>query len=124
MMNGIRCEIEASALGEVEKTEDGGRRRFRFARDFSGFAGHFPGYPILPAVLQVLMAQLVAEQLLGETLLFTALQRATVSEQVRPEAVIEVGVRIDELDGKRRCRCELRVNDKKAASFTLLLDKG
>lgn len=123
-MNRIRREIEAVALGPLEKTDEGVRRRYRFAEDFTGFSGHFPGYPLLPAVLQVLMSQMVAEEALGTPLTFAALQRAKFSEQLRPNVVIEVRVRCDEKDGKERCRCELVTGGKKAAGFTLLCDKS
>ncbi len=120
----MREAIMQAALGPARLTEETGEQSFRFAADFIGFAGHFPGYPILPAVLQTLMAQLLAEQLIGQQLQFLALERAKFTQQLAPDDQIDVSLRYREQDGQLRCSCELHAADKRAASFTLLLGKG
>lgn len=120
----MRQEIENSALEPIEQTESGGRRSFQFNGDFIGFAGHFPDYPILPAVLQVLLAQMVAEQLVGKPMKFSSLTRAKFSEQLRPDMPIDVRVTRSEQEGSHLCRCELHTAEKRAASFMLQLDEG
>lgn len=120
----MRQDIEKSALEAVEKTENGGRRSYQFKNDFIGFAGHFPNYPILPAVLQVLLAQMVVETLVGKTLHFRSLARAKFSEQLRPDMPIDVRVTYSEQEGSYLCRCELHTTEKRAASFTLQLEEG
>lgn len=123
-MNMMRTEIGKSILGRTVLTEDGGQQRFRFADDFIGFTGHFPDYPILPAVLQTLMAQMLAEQVVGLPLQFLALERAKFTHQLRPGDQIEVSVSCREKQGQLHSACEFRVAGKRAASFTLLLGKG
>lgn len=120
----MREEIEKFALGPVEPTEDGGRRSFRYGDDFIGFAGHFPDYPILPAVLQILMTQSVAEQVIGRPLRFLALERAKFTRQLRPGDRIDVSVDCREKQGQVHCVCGLRVAEKPAAAFTLVLAQG
>ena len=68
-MDNLRSAIRESALGPVKETEKGTWvRSYRFAPDFIGFSGHFPGYPILPAFVQVLMVQTMAEEVKGRPL--------------------------------------------------------
>lgn len=42
--------------------EDGYIKNCCFDADFIGFAGHFPGNPVLPAFVQLLMARIMAEE--------------------------------------------------------------
>lgn len=120
----MRAEIEKSALGPIDLIEEGGQRSFQFGDDFIGFAGHFPGYPILPAVLQTLLAQMVAERLLGESLQFVALERAKFTQQLRPGDRIDVRVNCQEKKEQLHCHCDLVCAESRAASFILVLAKG
>jgi len=120
----MRQEIEKSARGPVVQNGDSGEQSFQFDEDFIGFSGHFPGYPILPAVLQTLLAQSVVEQLVGEPLQFLALERAKFTKQVGPGDHINVSVVCKDKQGQLSCSAELSVAKKRAASFTLLLGKG
>jgi 3-hydroxymyristoyl/3-hydroxydecanoyl-(acyl carrier protein) dehydratase len=63
-----------SALGE-----------FRFPPSFLGFAGHFPGNPLLPAVLQLAAARYGAGRLLGRPLIPSALGKVKFKGMVRPD---------------------------------------
>jgi 3-hydroxyacyl-[acyl-carrier-protein] dehydratase len=124
-MNGMRKAIGEAALAAAELTATTGRQRFRFAAEFVGFAGHFPGYPILPAILQLLLAQLLAEQLCNEPLQLRSLSRAKFTRQIRPEETVEVSVDCQPGEaGALRCVASLQVADERAASFTLELHKG
>jgi len=123
-MNSMREAIKESALSPAHMAEGVGTQSFRFDEDFLGFAGHFPGYPILPAVLQTLMAQLLAEQVVGLPLQFLSLERAKFTHQLRPGDQIDVNVSCLEKEGQLHCTCKLLVENRRAASFTLLFDKG
>ncbi len=120
-MNKMRQAINQAALAPAELAENSAEQRFCFAEDFIGFAGHFPGYPILPAILQTLLAQLVAEQLVGEPLEFLAMERAKFSRQVRPGDELCVKVVFRERGEQLRCAVELSCGAEVAASFTLSL---
>ena len=56
-MNKLKKEIIEAAMGPARGYEsDKAVGRYLFPPGFIGFAGHFPGYPILPAFVQVLSA--------------------------------------------------------------------
>ncbi|SDZ76587.1 3-hydroxyacyl-[acyl-carrier-protein] dehydratase [Desulfuromusa kysingii] len=120
-MSRMRAAIKESALAPAQITELTGVQRFSFGQNFIGFAGHFPEYPILPAVLQVLLAQLLAEEIIGSPLSVLSLTRAKFLRQLRPEDQIEVHLSCRKKDTAWACRCELQVDGQSAASFTLNL---
>lgn len=120
----MREEIDMAALTPPLLTVENGEQSFCFAPSFIGFAGHFPDYPILPAVLQTLMVQMLAEQVVGDSLQFLSLERAKFTRQLRPEEQIDVTVQCKEKEGEVRCSAKLAVADESAASFTLLLGRG
>ena len=117
----MREAISQAALTPVVLATDSAEQSFCFNASFIGFAGHFPDYPILPAILQTLLAQLLAEQLIGEPLQFLALRRAKFTRQLRPEEQIDVTLDCREKEGHLHCATVLRVADETAASFTLVL---
>lgn len=91
MKSKLKRAIEAAAIDTVEGLGAASAAgTFRFAADFPGFAGHFPGHPVLPAVVQVLSAQLVVERWLGRPLVMQQLERAKFLRQVRPEESLRV----------------------------------
>lgn len=123
-MNQLRTATFQSALASAEITADGVSQSFCFKDDFVGFAGHFPGYPILPAILQMLLAQLVAEQSVGESLQFVSLERAKFTRRLRPQDNIRVVVDCLRKNGVYRGKAVLTVADEPAAQFTLMLKPG
>jgi 3-hydroxyacyl-[acyl-carrier-protein] dehydratase len=123
-MNKMREAIRASAIAPALVTDERGEQSFCFDETFIGFAGHFPTYPILPAFLQTLLAQLLAEQVVGQSLQFDLLQRAKFTRQIRPDEKVDVSLSCLQKEGQVRCVTQLKVDDEPAASFTLILTKG
>ena len=117
----MRKAIQEAALAPAQITDMVGVQRFCFDQDFIGFSGHFPGYPILPAVLQLLLAQLVAEEILGLKLSVVSLSRAKFLQQLRPGDQIDVHLSCREKGDSWYCNSELQVAGQRAASFTLIL---
>ena len=118
----MRAAIKAAALAPAQVSEMAGEQSFCFDQNFIGYAGHFPGYPILPAVLQVLLAQILAEEVIGSRLSVRSLIRAKFVQQLRPEDQIGVHLNCREKDGAFHCASELQVGGQRAASFTLVLN--
>jgi 3-hydroxyacyl-[acyl-carrier-protein] dehydratase len=87
----LKIAIDAAGISSFKVDGEGGTvGTFGFAADFPGFAGHFPGYPVLPAVVQVLTAQLMVEQMLDKPLVLQRLERAKFLKQVRPDQLLQV----------------------------------
>ena len=123
-MNKMREAIRESALAPAQVSDECGEQSFCFDESFIGFAGHFPTYPILPSFLQTLLAQLLAEQVVGQSLQFNLLQRAKFTRQIRPDEKVDVSLSCLQKEGQVRCVVQLKVDDEPAASFTLILMKG
>ena len=120
----MREEIKQAALAPASLNGDSGKQSYRFTESFIGFAGHFPGYPILPAILQTLLAQILAEQVVGEPLQFSTLQRAKFTRELRPDEQIDVSLDCLEKNGQLHCATQLEVAGESAASFTMVFTKG
>lgn len=123
-MNQMREALLQAATGPALLVENSCRQEFCFAENFVGFGGHFPGYPILPAMLQVLLGQLLAETLLGKRLQLVTLDRAKFMQQLRPGDTITVSLTLTEQNDQLRCSTELRSAETVAARFVLLLKDG
>ncbi|MHB8835522.1 MAG: 3-hydroxyacyl-ACP dehydratase FabZ family protein [Candidatus Methylomirabilia bacterium] len=114
--------IRAAAVADIERQGDGSvRQRYVFPADFPGFAGHFPGRPILPAVLQIMAATLLVEAATGQRLLATAIERAKFVLPIVPGALVEIACR--RLPGALADLWEIRIDAGRqmAASFSLTL---
>jgi len=120
----MRAEIKAAALSPTRVAKMAGEQSFCFEQNFIGFSGHFPDYPILPAVLQLLLAQLLAEEVIGTPLVVDSLIRAKFTQQLRPGDQIDVQLHCKEKGGGFHCATELQVGGQRAASFTLVLNRG
>ena len=122
----IRCEIEKTALADIDISgPDTGSQKFRPTADFVGFNGHFPGYPILPAMLQVLFGLLVSEKILGKKLILKKLDKAKFMAQIKPEETIAVSSKIVQTSSNEtgiKAKVTITAAGKKAASMTLLLE--
>ncbi len=123
-MNLLREAIIQSALGPSSPTADDGHcRRFRFRADFPGFSGHFPGYPILPAILQVLLAQMLVEETAGTEMRLAGLERARFTRRILPEETVRVTVVRQAKEGPSRYDARLTVDDEAAAQFVLVFSQ-
>jgi 3-hydroxyacyl-[acyl-carrier-protein] dehydratase len=120
-MNRMREAMSQAALSPALLTADSGEQSFCFTDSFIGFAGHFPDYPILPAILQTLMAQMLVEEVMGESLQFLGLSRAKFTRQLRPDEQVDISIKCKDKDGQLRCSARLMVGNETAASFTLVL---
>ncbi|WP_457576256.1 hypothetical protein [Desulfomarina sp.] len=68
------------------------RGRFLFHSSSTGFAGHFPGHPILPAVMQLGMVRFLAEKSLGRRLKPQTYSRTKFCGMIVPGQQVEAEV--------------------------------
>ncbi len=120
----MREEIAAAAVGPIQATADGGQQEYCFSREFAGFSGHFPDYPVFPAVLQMLVAQQLAEQLAGERLDGLVVERAKFMRQLGPGEALTVKIRLARQPGPLQVHADLAVPAGTVSRFTLIFKDG
>jgi 3-hydroxyacyl-[acyl-carrier-protein] dehydratase len=67
---------------------------FRFETSFSGFAGHFPGQPILPAIAQLAAVRHLAELALSRKLVPVGCERMKFRGMVLPQETLLVSMEL------------------------------
>lgn len=115
-------DLVASAAGPLSADgPDTASCRYRFAAGFAGFDGHFPGDPVLPAVIQLLAALLLAERVEGRRLRLAAVPSAKFLRPVRPGEEIVVTCRVRSEGGERLHDATVTAEGQTAASILLRL---
>ncbi len=119
-MDKLKTAISLSAIGPAKETEGGiFVKSYSFAPDFIGFSGHFPGYPVLPAFLQVLTALSMAEEVEGRGLTLVSIVKAKFRTEIHPDREVEVRYRERAVRGATGIEVTLSVAESLAASLLL-----
>ena len=124
-MDKISAEL-AAAMTDLRDTDGTWQAMFCLPPDFIGFAGHFPGRPIVPAVAQIQMACVVLaaskKSDCGAGPCHTGhparVDNAKFTRPIGPGEAVTVTVAPT---GASRWKALARVNGEKAAEFTLTL---
>jgi 3-hydroxyacyl-[acyl-carrier-protein] dehydratase len=117
-MNNLRQAIISSAIGNPTKDQDSVvARRYCFKPDFIGFRGHFPGYPILPAFIQILTAITLVESHKNCLLDLASVEKAKFHLPLHPNLEIEVICTQRQIGDKSICDARLTVAEGLASSF-------
>ena len=69
-------------------------RVLRVRDDAAGLAGHFPGLPVVPAVVQIQWAMDAAERLAGRAPTLHRLEALKFKAMIRPGQLVEVAVQL------------------------------
>jgi 3-hydroxyacyl-[acyl-carrier-protein] dehydratase len=85
--------IIASIASMVVKSDGAVEASLSFAPDFVGFSGHFPGYPVLPAILAIYSGWLLAEISRRQELELCYVKRAKFAAPIRPGDKVEIGLK-------------------------------
>ncbi|MGA8754392.1 3-hydroxyacyl-ACP dehydratase [Candidatus Deferrimicrobium sp.] len=124
-MSAMRKGIDASKLEAFAATgTETGARRYRFGPGFIGFSGHFPGNPILPAIVQIRAVVSLAEAESGKTLRLAAVRSAKFLSPIRPDEDVWIRYRRRVDSGMDICDAALSVAEKTVAAFQLELAEG
>jgi len=99
----------------------------RLPSTFPAFQGHFPGFPIPPAVAMLEMGRLAFQAARQQPLLLTGIKRAKFTQPIPPEKEIEFEVETltqEEHSGMTapadlRARVQLQIGGRSAATFLL-----
>ncbi len=123
-MNDLMKSIESSALTPLVVSEDhSAQRKFSFGKEFIGFSGHFPGFPIVPAIVQILIAQSLIEGCVGAPLKLKVVERAKFLLPLEPDQDIDVNICPCSSSDGPSYRVKLMVQEQVAASFILRLQR-
>jgi 3-hydroxyacyl-[acyl-carrier-protein] dehydratase len=120
-MGTLREEIMTCAEGRVRTLEadQGWELTFRLGEDFTGFRGHFPGHPILPAFVQLLIAECAVGRRDPRPWSLRQVERGKFLRPIAPHEPVTVCWQEQARDSGLRCSFTLRVGAEKAAVFTL-----
>ena len=120
-MNEIMKGIDAARLSAVAVDADGTMEgRYLFAEGFLGFGGHFPGFAILPAVVQVLTVVMLVGECGGRRQRLVAVQDAKFLNPVHPGQELLVRCKSRLVRGSLLHDAQISVGGVTAA--TMLLD--
>ena len=124
-MSALRKGIDASAMDALAGAgTETGARRYRFGPGFIGFAGHFPGNPVLPAIVQIRAVVSLAQEEGGETLRLAAVRSAKFLAPIRPDEDVWIRYRRRVDSGMDICDATLSVAGNTVAAFRLELARG
>lgn len=113
----IKCEKKAVALVEVAE------RHYSFPEEFLGFQGHFPSYPVLPAVIQCCLGVETCSLLCNKSLSLIAISKAKYKQQVAPNTPIKVAATYRKKTAPEDLHFSIKITGDKGlvASFHLQL---
>ena len=117
-MNKIKQEIIASAVGGIDTPgADALKQPYRFSADFIGFCGHFPGYPILPAFIQILTAVNLIEHHERRELKIATVEKAKFHKPIKPDHKIEVECRRQQAGNRAVWVTRINISGELASAF-------
>ncbi len=123
-MSEMRRQLERYRCAPISRFDDGSVScAWCLPLEFCGFDGHFPGFAIVPAVVQVLMAQMLAQQGLAQACWNGTIQRGKFLRQIRPGETITAVVRRRDIRQRHYIDARLEVDGAAAATMLLQLDE-
>jgi 3-hydroxyacyl-[acyl-carrier-protein] dehydratase len=117
----IEQGVLKQSLLSLSATENGGVEGiFSFPPDFPAFAGHFPGQPVLPAVVQVAAVRLLAAKHLQRKLTPASLSRAKFKSMVGPGEPVKVSILLDQSADSVTISFSIATEEKKISSGEII----
>ena len=90
---------------------------YRFDLDFPGFDGHFPGNPIVPGIVQImLVVRTACHDSVGQ---LQGIKRCKFTRPVRPFECLKIVAEITDKETERFCKATLWVEDEPSAIMSL-----
>ena len=120
-MKSIIDEIRECNTIAAHETSRGFEKGFLFKSDFSGFQGHFPGNPILPAIVQLMTARESIIEQMEKELVIAKISRAKFQKMIIPDIPFTVIWNVTNEENSFVCKCKLETDGEPASSFTITL---
>lgn len=120
-MSRMKNEIaEAFTPSAAEAAEQGIVGTYCFSSEFTGFDGHFPGMPILPAIVQIMIGRHAAEHQASCFFSLVAVKNAKYLKPIEPDMQISALVERSAKDADVYV-VKLMLGEETASSFRLHL---
>ena len=94
--------IETALLKKPETDKGKVSGVYLFPPHFPAFAGHFPGQPVLPAVVQLAAVRILVEKTLEKELIPVSIERARFKSMIGPDEPVTVHLTFTEDQGEVR----------------------
>jgi 3-hydroxyacyl-[acyl-carrier-protein] dehydratase len=120
-MKNMNEEIRECSVISVHKTDRGHEMEYVFGPTFSGFQGHFPRNPVLPAIIQLMTARESIIEQMGRDLLITKVTRAKFQKIITPDVPVTVVWTLREQEDTFICKCILETEGNPASNFIMTL---
>lgn len=95
---------------------------FLFGEKFPGFTGHFPDFPILPAICQIESVLVACSKYLNKELRIKRIKKAKFASMVHPGDTVEVRIEIKNEDDLYGIKAALFNSSVKVSSFTMIME--
>jgi len=112
-----------SCLTAVERTPEGYSATFTFGPELDVFSGHFPGYPLVPAVFLIEAVRCAAERATDGPLLIRRVADAKFTAEVGPGETVAVSAGLTGDWPAWKCDARLESDRGTVARIRLLLEK-
>lgn len=100
-----------------QETPDSVDLRLHLEAGHRAFAGHFPGHPVLPGVVQLAWAQQLGREAFGLEAAVTRLEQIKFRALIQPDCIVELRLRYDA--GRGKLSFEYRDGDRVFSSGRL-----
>ena len=114
-------QIKACALEPARQTERGWERTYVFGSDFTGFQGHFPGTPILPAIIQIMTVRHAIVEQMEKELQVTQVARTKFMKTITPDIPVTAIWNVQAQENSFKAKCTLEIHGEAASSITMTL---
>jgi len=116
----LKNAIQAASDQPLKREGDHGiAQSFCFRPEFIAFRGHFPGNPLLPAFVQIQMAQAVLESAAQTPLQLERIDNAKFREPLPPGKSVRVHCDLERTPDNHKAAVTLMVLDRRIATFHL-----
>jgi len=95
---------------------------FLFDKSFLCFTGHFPGFPILPAICQMESVLIACSKYLNKELHIKKIKNAKFTSMVHPGDIVEARIKIKNEDGLYEVKAELFNSLIKVSAFNIIVE--
>jgi 3-hydroxyacyl-[acyl-carrier-protein] dehydratase len=120
-MKNMNEEIRECSVISVHKTDRGYEMEYVFPPTFSGFQGHFPQNPVLPAIIQLMTARESIIEQMGRDILIIKVTRAKFQKIITPDIPVTLVWTLREQEDAFVCKCILETDGRPASNFIMTL---